>query len=136
MFLTDLDMRATRPGYASLLAPLVWEDAKYGRVEIPAGTSTDLGSTPHTLRRFSAFDPWVTARRPAVVHDYLYDRGRWPDGRPVTRSEADEFLRVAMVAEGHSAAVARSWWLGVRMGGVWPWGRYRRADKPPPPTAS
>lgn len=135
MFKSELDMRATEPGFCRLIAPLLWDDRHtavhgkaFGIVEVPAGTVTDLGSTPQLLHRFKAFDPWHTARRPATVHDYLYNKGKWPDGRPVTREQADEFLRVAMIAEGHSAFVARSWWFGVRSGGWLPWNAYRKAD--------
>lgn len=128
MFLTDLILVTTRPGAARLVSPLIWECARFGRVVFPAAYETDLGSTPQLLHRFRAFDPWHTGRKAAVGHDYLYAAGKWPDGRPVTRAEADEFLRLAIVAEGHSAAVARSWWLGVRAGGWVPWGRYRRAE--------
>jgi hypothetical protein len=128
MFLTELDLRTTTPGKARLLAPLLWRDALFGEVEFPAGTVTDLGSVPQTLRRFKAFDPWHTGRKSAVGHDALYRLGKWPDGRPCARADADEFLRVAMVAEGYSAATARSWWLGVRSCGWLPWRRYRKAE--------
>ena len=127
MFLTDLILRTTRPGAAALVAPLVWRDARFGQAIFPSGYETDLGSTPQFTHRFRAFDPWHTGRKAAVGHDYLYAAGQWPDGRPVTRAEADEFLRLAIVAEGHSAALARSWWLGVRLGGWLPWKRYRDA---------
>lgn len=129
MWRTDLDLRAIDPApWLRLLAPLGWEDATYGRVEFPVGTLTDLGSTPQRLRWFKACDPLHTGRKSAVGHDFLYRRGQWPDGRPVTRQEADDFLRLAMIAEGHSAALARSWWLGVRSCGWWPWRQYRKAD--------
>lgn len=132
MFKTELDLRTTEPGLARLLAPLVWDDretgGRFGLVEVPAGTITDLGSTPQLLRRFKAFDSWHTGRKAAVVHDALYNKGKWPDGRPVDRATADEFLRTAMIAEGHSAALARSWWVGVRSGGWLPWRAYRKAD--------
>lgn len=135
MWRTDLVLRATDPGLARLDSPLVWDDREtaphgkgFGRVEFPAGSMTDLGSTPQPLRRFSIFDPWRTGRKGAVGHDYLYRNGKWPDGRAVTRAEADEFLRRAIIAEGHSAFTARLWWLGVRSGGWKPWGEYREAE--------
>jgi hypothetical protein len=128
MFLTDLVFRATEPGRARLESHLIWNDDRFGYVRIPEGVATDLGSTPQLLHRFRTFDPWHTGRRSAVIHDYLYAYGKWPDGRPVTRATADEFLRYGIVAEGYGASVARSWWLGVRVGGWLPWGRYRARE--------
>lgn len=136
MFASALHTVDIPPNLWRLEEPLVWDDratAKpgvkvFGRVEFPVGTVTDLGSVPHTLRFVPALDPQGPSRRGCVGHDYLYSRGKWPDGRAVTRAEADEFLRVALLAEGVSAAVARSWWLGVRIGGWVPWNAYRKAD--------
>jgi hypothetical protein len=128
MFLTRLHTVDVPPNLWRLTDVLVWFDAIYGRVEIPVGTITDLGSTPQRLRRFKAFDPTGPSRRAAVVHDYLYAKGHWPDKRPVTQAEADAFLRVALIAEGVSSTVARLWWLGLRIGGWVQWRAYRKAD--------
>lgn len=128
MFITRLRTEDVPPNLWRLIDVLVWRDSVYGEIEIPVGTITDLGSTPQFLRRFKTFDPTGPSRRAAVVHDYLYAKGRWPDGRPVARAEADEFLRVALVADGVSSVTARTWWLGVRAGGWAPWREYRKAE--------
>lgn len=127
------------PNLWALEAPLVWDDRSYaprvegyptgfGYVVFPAGTMTDLGSVPHALRFIEAFDPCGPSRRSCVGHDYLYTRGKWPDGRIVARYAADEFLRRALIADGVSTSVARLWWLGVRLGGWVPWNAYRIAE--------
>ena len=135
MFKTELDVRARPPNLWLVLSPLVWDDRLttehgkgFGRVEFPAAFITDLGSTPQLLHFIKYCDPTCVGRRSAVGHDYLYANGKWPDGRTVTRAEADEFLRVGMISEGHAPALARSWWFGVRSGGWLPWNRYRRAE--------
>lgn len=132
MFQTRLKVEDVPPNLWRLAALLIWDDSQaggaFGRVEFPAGSVTDLGSTPQTLRRFRAFDPTGPSRRGAVGHDYLYQHARWPDGRPCTRAQADTFLRAALVADGVSSAVAWMWWRGVRLGGWLPWKRYRQAD--------
>jgi hypothetical protein len=136
MWQSDLVLRATEPGLAKLDAPLVWDDRAtvtngkgFGRVEFPVHAVTDLGSTPQPLRFIRAFDPWRTGRRSAVGHDYLYRNGKWPDGRPVTRAEADRFLREGIKAEGHWSLTAASWWFGVRSCGWLPWNEYREAER-------
>lgn len=128
MFVTRLHTVDVPPNLWQLEQPLIWSDDEFGVIDIPIGTTTDLGSTPQNLRRFKAFDPTGPSRRAAVGHDYLYAHGQMPDGRPVTREKADRFLYVALLAEGVSPAVARLWWAGVRAGGWLPWNDYRRAD--------
>lgn len=128
MFLTRLSTDDVPPNLWLFTKPLIWRDAKYGHVEFPTGTLTDLGSTPQRLRRFRMFDPTGPSRRPAAGHDFLYRHGRWPGGAPVTRKEADQFLYDAMRAEGIGAVTCWAWYRGVRMGGWVPWNRYRRAD--------
>lgn len=129
MFLTHLDLRATAPGQWTLLAPLVWLDETFGRVEVPAGTPTDLASVPRFLRDRKAFAIDGPSRRPAVVHDFLYARGVAFDGSQewtVDRQRADTFLRVALAVEGVPAATAWAYYWGVRLGGWKPWNEYRR----------
>lgn len=140
MFTSRLHIVDVPPNLWRLEEPLIWDDRSttdhgegYGLVEFPVGMFTDLGSTPQRLRRFKAFDPTRVGRRPAVGHDYLYAHGKWPNGQPVTREEADRFLHVALLSEGVSKFVAWLWWKGVRIGGRWPWNEYRAADDPASP---
>lgn len=100
-----------------LTAPLVWscwpED-----VVIPERFVTDLASIPRALQ--FALNVTGKSRRAAVLHDYLYCT------QQVSRKTADEALRLALVAEGMSAAAARLYWLGVRSGGWQAWNKRER----------
>ena len=113
-FLTPLDMRDNE-GLADekwvLLAPLVYESDIAGRViTVPAGFPTDLASVPRWPLVYSLCGG--IARRPAVVHDYLYTSGR------ASRSVADAVFREASQVIGVPAW--RHWlmWAGVRVGGA------------------
>lgn len=128
MFLTRAHVVDVPPNLWRLEQSLVWEDHEFGALIFPAGTVTDLGSTPQTLRRFKAFDPTGPSRRAAIGHDYLYSRGRTPDGRFIARARADDFLYVALLAEGVKPLTAWLWWAGVRLGGWVPWSAYREAE--------
>ena len=132
MFLTPLDLRATTPGRWQLLAPLVWFDGLYGRLVFRDWEDTDLASIPRFLRDWPMFAVDGASRRPAVGHDDMYARGVLFDGeaeRPVDRKTADNFLRVALIAEGVPTATAWAYYWGVRLGGWKPWRRYRELDR-------
>lgn len=94
MFLTPLVLEAdVRPDFWIVRSPLVWCDATYGRLEVPVGFYTDLASIPRAARNLAAFDPDGPSRRPAVVHDWLYQLQAHP------KPWADMFLRDAMITE-------------------------------------
>lgn len=113
--LTDLELKALeKEGEWALLAPLIWELDNKQRLEVPKGFKTDLASIPRIFQNILS----VTgkSRRAAVGHDYLY---RAHIG---TRKEADEFLRLALIAEGMNPITAGIYWSGVRIGGWVAWG--------------
>ena len=82
---------------------------------IPGGYESDGMSVPRFFWR------WVGGRvggrtlAPSIVHDYLYET------RIMTRSEADEWYRRALVANGYPRAKARAVWLGLRAFGWSHW---------------
>ena len=82
---------------------------------IPAGYKSDGMSVPRFFWR------WVGARvggrtlAPSIVHDYLYET------KIMARSEADEWYRRALVANGYPRAKARAVWLGLRAAGWSHW---------------
>jgi hypothetical protein len=110
MFLTRLAlMDDPCPDIWVVLAPLIWEDAAFGRIMVPIGFRTDLASTPAHLGSNGL------SRRPATVHDWLYaERSRGKDF-------ADRFLRAAMLAEGCSTAEADAFYEAVHVFGGHAW---------------
>lgn len=96
-----------------LKAPLIWKLRGGYELTTPAGFITDLASIPRLFQNILS----VTgrSRRAAVAHDWLYC------SHLVSRKEADEFLRHALVCEGMSRAVAWLYWAGVHIGGSKPW---------------
>jgi hypothetical protein len=117
MFTSALVLEAdtVRPDFWIVRAPLVWCDGKYGRIEVPVGFITDLASIPRALRNLPAFDPNGNSRRPAVVHDWLYQLQHLP------KLTADGFLRDAMLAEGCDTADADAFYEAVHLFGQSSW---------------
>jgi len=79
--------------YYYLLAPIEWVpegDAagQFQSVEAPRGFVTDLASIPKVL--WSVLPPTSRYTHAAIIHDFLY----WT--QTVSRSEADEILRIGM----------------------------------------
>lgn len=92
-------------------------------LEIGEGFVFDGASLPRifwTLIGRSPYDPATLA--PALLHDALYA------AQLLSRSEADSLFRHAMWVNGHdSRRVAWAYWVGVRVGGWWPWWRRSRS---------
>jgi len=113
MFSTPLRLEGlSEPDEWAVLAPVVWLEGQL-RIEVPAGFVTDLASIPRELR--GMFDVNGPARRPGVLHDFLYC------ARHISRLEADELLYRALVAEGMSEFTAKFYFFGVRAGGQVHW---------------
>ncbi len=94
-------------------------------VSVPAGFVTDLASVPRAL--WWLYPPFGRYTRAAVIHDWLYREGRI-GRRPITRAEADEIFRQAMLDGKVPAYRARILWAAVRVGAGGTWARYRRAQ--------
>lgn len=88
-------------------------------VSVPAGFYTDFNSVPRGLWNF--FPPWEYPEA-GVVHDYLYQH----PGK-LKRQEVDAIHRRICEIEGMGAFMRRMVYLGIRLGGGKPWGRYRDA---------
>lgn len=93
-----------------VVEPLIWSDKTYGRLVVPAGFRTDLASTPFHI------DDNGPSRRPAVVHDALYNIGQ-----RLGKDYADSFLRDAILAEGGGRMRAQTYYLGVHLFGGFAW---------------
>jgi hypothetical protein len=127
MFRTRLDLLALdEPGMWAVDSPLVWFDPTFGLITVDAGEMTDLASVPMIFR--NVLDVNGRSRRPAVLHDHVYRIGHTDAGVKLSRAQCDDLLYRALIAEGASAIVARTYWSGVRMGGWVPWNKYRKDD--------
>lgn len=130
MFLSDLELIAEpQPDKWRLGSSLVWMDKTYGKLTVPQGFVTDLASIPRILRNLPFLDPNGQSRRPAVIHDWLYDTAA---GRRYGKDFADAFLRSALLAEGAHAATAGAFYWAVHLFGGPSW----RAFRPDPRNAS
>lgn len=106
-----------------LLSPLEYRvgHADSGEVIIvPAGFETDYASIPWGL--WNLFPPHGQYARPAMIHDFLYDRGGQIPGRCYTRKQADGIFREAMEVVGVVAWRREVMYRAVRLGGASGWG--------------
>lgn len=104
-------------GLWELLQPLAYDSDLLGRIEVPAGFVTDFASVPRLPVIY--LTEGGKGNKAAVVHDYLYTVGS-ATGK-VTRLQADQVLREALLASGYSAATAGVFYAAVRVGGGSHW---------------
>lgn len=95
-----------------------------GEVVIPVGFITDFNSTPRLLWNLV---PPTEYGEAALPHDLLYRTGRL-NGEPIDRQTADRVHREFMLWRGAPAWKAAAMYAGLRLGGWYPWRRYRRAE--------
>lgn len=121
---STLDLRQLGRARWMTLAPLVFDSAIVGRLEVPAEFITDLASVPRLPFVFLLSGD--SARGPAVLHDFLYQR------QLVDRDVADAVFREAMAAhapelgfEAEPAWRRGLMWAGVRVGGWHAWAGHR-----------
>lgn len=95
--------------------------ANDGRVfEVPRGFQTDFASS--RILRWDLLPRRAAFSEAAVLHDFLYATGK------VSRLEADQLFREALLLQGNSRWVAAKAYYGVRMFGGKAWAAHRRAD--------
>jgi hypothetical protein len=94
------------------------------KIAVPAGFVSDLASVPWLFRRgFPRFGPWNAA---AVIHDYLYAAGA-VGGFDISKEYADRvFLALMLFNPKCSRVKARFMYMGVRIGALGVWRKYRR----------
>lgn len=114
-FLTQLSATETDEigGLWTLDARLVYASDLIGVVEVPEGFVTDFASVPRILGVYDL--EGGRCNKAAVVHDWLYTTQR------VTREQADQVLREAILASGYSAFTASMFYAAVRIGGASHW---------------
>lgn len=118
-FKTDLVLRHhPNSGLWVLSEPLKYETRDGFMIEVPPGYRSDLASVPRIAWRIVPPDH-KHARRPAVVHDFIYtDMTRF-----YTKAEADHIFYEALQEEGMSKWLAWLMYSAVRIGGRGNWGK-------------
>jgi hypothetical protein len=105
--------------HAKLTADLVYESDHLQRaITVPAGFETDFASVPRLPLVYLAAGG--TARKAAVVHDFLYRQSGVP------RADADAVFLEAMKVTGQPTWRATLMWAAVRSFG---WKFYREAPQ-------
>jgi hypothetical protein len=89
-------------------------------VTAPVGFWTDGASVPRILWRI--YPPFGEYFRAAVVHDFMYYRGSF------VRSKCDAIFKEAILACGCNNVTAFNLHLGVRLGGWYAYGQYRKKE--------
>lgn len=88
-------------------------------IRVPVGFETDFASIPWGL--WNLFPPLGKWARPAIVHDFLYDRGGVLPSKTYSRKEADMIFREAMSVVGVPAWRREVMFAAVRVGGGRGW---------------
>lgn len=122
-FLTSLKMESIPPIKTDLgedswrmIEPLVYVTKSNLQIVVPVGYVHDLASVPRWAWRIVRPDH-PTARRPSVVHDYIYtDLTKY-----LTKKEADNIFYEALLEEGTSRVLAWLMWAAVSVGGKGNW---------------
>lgn len=96
-----------------VLAPLIYESDVLGKIEVPAGTTTDLASVPRIPLAY-----WLTggaAEASAVVHDYLCETQVYT--RQLSWSKAAKVFLEAMKVEHVPAWRRYAMYIAVLLAG-------------------
>ncbi len=116
-FESDLELRSLpRADAWEVTRPLQYFAPDSRLVVVPVGYRTDLASVPRLAWRIVPRDH-ALARRPAVVHDYLYTH----QTHRFTKSEADRVFYDALLEEGMPQPLAWLMWCAVRLFGRGGW---------------
>ena len=95
---------------------------------VPAGFVTDFASVPRIFWRLigppTGYGRDAAYGKAAVIHDFLYFT---PGTR--SRQDCDDVFLEAMTDLGVSKARRTLMHLAVRVGGGWPWRRYRQQEQ-------
>ncbi len=110
VFATELQVKQVSSGWWKrtwkITAPLKFKSEITGDIIVPTGFVTDFASVPRLPLVW-----WLagaTAQKAAVVHDYLYRKGKY------SRKVADRVFREAMQASGLNIVHRNLMYLGVR----------------------
>lgn len=135
-FLDPLDFDPIEdPGrpFLRLSAAICYVSASQTAYTVPGGFVCDLASVPAWLR--GIVPHWLRSARAGILHDLLY---RWGPEVGVTREEADDLFREALLSDGCSGFEAWRMWKAVRLFGRQAWVDWRmsalhKGPEPPRP---
>jgi hypothetical protein len=120
-FLDAVDAEFLPDGYHwRLLRHVVLDDSRLGRITVPPGFVTDMGSVPRIL--WNVLPPIGPASQGFVIHDYLYTT------QTCLRSQADGVLFRAMKATKTHPVARWAIYVGVRVGGWYAWAGHARKN--------
>jgi len=91
------------------------------RVVVPVGFESDFNSVPRPL--WAWFPPWEYPEA-AIIHDWLYQHPG-----DLQRQHVDAIHRRIMEINGCRGSKRQAAYLGIRLGGWRPWGKYRKAER-------
>lgn len=126
-FLTDLNARLVDDDKIwQLLSPLSYaSDIVSTIITVPEGFQTDFASIPRWIPLASS---QLVGRccREACIHDLLY---RCDEPVGVTRKQADDIMKEAMLVRGKGWLTAYTVWAGVRIGGGFSYHKRKVEDR-------
>jgi hypothetical protein len=99
-------------------------------ISVPVGFVTDFASVPTFIKSLiDSSDPDVLFA--SVIHDFIYARkGKLPNGKVLTRLQADSVLREAMEVCGAPKLKSNIVFDAVRSGGLRAWSKGGKKIKP------
>jgi len=106
-----------------LMSPLIYGRKDGSEIIIPVDFETDFYSVPDLLAGL-VID---VDKRPAVLHDFLYRKGKI-NGLLISQKIADDLLLEAMIACKFSKWRRNVIYMGVRWFGSSTWNDYREQD--------
>lgn len=114
-FPEPLDVRIMPDGKYQLLHRFIYVAPNGGEIIVPQWFDTDFASIPRGFRwLFTGHD---ATRKPAVIHDYLYNKGIG------TRLDADRLFRLCMKESGVPGWKRHLAYAAVRLSGGFTWGK-------------
>ena len=96
------------------------------RMRLPYGMPSDGASIPSIAHGWA--NPFGESLIAALFHDPLYQLGVKPNGRRVSRAEADEVFYYLCIADGMRPSKAWAKWFGLYLGGWVAWNRCRKEN--------
>lgn len=115
-FLNDLILKVVPGSTWQLAEPLTYNHTHYGLINVPSGFKTDLASVPRIAWRI--VNPSTSGtRRPAVIHDYIYNCLTNRFGR----KQADKIFYDALRECGTNYLLVNLMYFAVRIGGKGSW---------------